>query len=527
MKKLNTTVIILALLCSLLYAKRAKAQEATGTPSLIFEINPMGTDILNRKVKFGSTFKFRITHVNSFKLNGYSTAKPFNYETAAPSVFADTKLPGLPDGTKATAGDGIISLPTYAGALESFTLRAGRSNKNGRAAKQLADAQTKLAKAQNKLAALNEQLNNDFANNYNDFADGYHNLQKYTVAEDSLYKMLPDIIIPDPEGLRENATSYMISVYHTSDKDKFADVLTLTLRDINKHYIALKKAYEALNKTGISDVSDITGPLKNQSGSITITITKATATIKNDPKFLDQYTAATKIFNDINTADTQSKLFNKAFKGIGLYRMIDKDNAFTVYTDGQQITDDETQITPSLKNNKGIIVKEFNPVTINAYGGIKVNFSTGYLLTFRGDNNYAYYSEGSPSKIAGVVKQKSNSLTNSIGALAHVYRRSAQGAAAGLSGGFSLTNNGNIGFYLGGSGLFLEKSRLAITAGLSYVKVNVLNTGNLNKVENTNPQKYTFNSKETKINYDSLYKPGFFIGITYNLFSAASAVKAK
>jgi hypothetical protein len=503
-----------------------KAQAPDGNNSTIFKINPMGQDNLPRKLKFGKTFKFEISNVNTITLNGYTTSTPVTFETVAPSIFSDIKIPDIP---KTPELFGVLSEAVKGSSLYDAFLKSGHQKK--KSVKAASKEEEEIKSLKQELALRNAQLTVTFQKSYNDFVANYHQLQRYTVAEDTLYKMLPDVIIRDTEVLKSNTKSYMAGLYKLSADMKPEDLnkalidnLNQTLISFNENYIALKGAYEALNGTTVSDVSAIAGSLKNTTGSITIGVDKATATIKSDPKFLVEYTSATKVFNSLNLDDSQSQLFNKAFKGIALYNTIQKEK-FIIYTDPEQLNDDEKDIPPVLKNSKGIVVKQFNPITIKAYGGLKVNFTTGYLLTFRGDDNYSYYNTGNPATIAGVVKQKSSALTNSIGALAHVYSRTTNGVAAGLSGGFSLTNNGNIGFYLGGSGLFLEKNRLALTAGISYVKVNVLNKGNLNVV-NDQPDRYTFNSTETKINYDPLYKPGFFIGITYNVFTDSSTKPA-
>ncbi|MBD1393506.1 hypothetical protein [Mucilaginibacter glaciei] len=486
MKKVFTLTAIAAFFMS---AGPALAQQATGDKSAIFEINPVGQDVFSNKAKFRSFYKFRITHVNAIKLIGYTTSKPVNFESTVPNIFADTNLPALPAGTPAV-------VPAAPPALAWAAIPKPKGPKPELTQKQL------------------DALKNTFADKYNDFTHDYRNVQLYIAAEDSLYKMLPDIIVPDPAGLQRNVEMYMLNIYDADHEYELEAKLKVTLSNIYDNYIALKQAYESLNKITNTSNTVLTGALKDKTGSITVTVDKASVLIKTDPFFLDQYTAATKIYDELNKGDAQAKIFNKAFKGISLFRRIIQPHAFELFTNSSQIMDDENLETPVLKDEKGTIVKTFNPVSIRAYGGSKVDFSTGYLVTFRGDDNYAYYY--ADGKIKGVAKQSHNSITNSIGALAHWYRRNATGASVALSGGFSLTTDGVIGFYAGGSGLFLEKNRLALSAGLSFVKVKVLNTGNLDKVTDTN--KYTFNSTETTINYDALYKPGFFVGITYNIF---------
>ncbi len=483
--------------------------------SAIFEINPVGSDFFYRELRFGRWYKFKITHVNTIKLNGYTTSKPFSFDFAAPSVFTNVTIPTPPATAAATkplvdiASDTALTDLSHAFKMETRVTKKKVKKNPELIAK---DKEIEALKAQ--LAARDKELTDEFTDSYHTFVATYQKLKRSVVAEDTLYSMMPAIIIRDVDGLKNNAKDYMTTLYGVQDS-QLETALNQGLTDFNANYLALKAAYEALNGTTVSDETELTGSLKNKTGSVAINVAKATATIKSDPKFLEEYTAATKLFTGLNTGDNQSKLFNKAFKGIVLYRTIQAE-LFTVYTDPEQLSNDETQVTPTLKNSKGTVAKEFNPINIKATGGVKVDFTTGYLLTFKADDNY---TEGIVGGAKGVIKQETNKLTNAIGALAHVYCRTAHGVTPALSGGFSLTNNGNIGFYLGGSGLFLEKNRLALTAGISCIKVNVLNTGNLTDNK--------FNSDNTIINYDSLYKTGFFVGITYNIFTNSSNKSSK
>ena len=56
------------------------------------------------------------------------------------------------------------------------------------------------------------------------------------------------------------------------------------------------------------------------------------------------------------------------------------------------------------KNSKGEVLKEFKPVKIPTYGGLKVDFSSGYFLSFKGDENYTnlYDSAG----VFGIQKKQ-------------------------------------------------------------------------------------------------------------------------
>lgn len=505
-KILLTSFLLLFIVTTLKAQTKSASIDGQSDSVAIFKINPVGQDFYYQKLKFKRQFKFEFSHVNTFIVDGYTTSNPVNFEFAAPSIFANVTVPTPPAGAN-TAPVGAMPavaamvLPNAFGTEKMYFKKNANKQDDKFVAK---NEEIKALKAQ--LAARNKELSDEFIKSYYAFIATCQKLKRGVIAEDTLYKMMPDIIIRDVDALKKNTTFYMTSVYGVQEGELEA-ALNKLLADFNTQYLDLKSAYQALNGTDISAEEELTGALKNKAGSVAINVTKATATINSDPKFLDEYTAATKIFTDLNTGDNQRNLFNKAIKGIILYRRIQAAN-FITQSQSDQLLSDEMLTTPQLKNNKKVILQTFNPVLITATGGIKVDFTTGYLLTFKADDNY---TEGVVGGAKGVIRQETNKLTNAIGALAHVYCRTAYGVTPALSGGFSLTNNGNIGFYLGGSGLFLEKNRLALTAGISCIKVNVLNNGNLTDNK--------FNSDNTIINYDSLYKTGFFVGITYNIFT--------
>src|SRR5690606_13258879 len=166
-------------------------------------------------------------------------------------------------------------------------------------------------------------------------------------------------------------------------------------------------------------------------------------------------------YDTINSNNKRTNIINKTNAGIDYYHRV-QNAKFEVYTDAQQLNDDKITITPKLKNAKGDIIKEYNPVEIKTFGGWKVDVSTGYLLSFKSDENYTnlYDDEG----LSGVQKNSSENLKHTIGALFNAYRRTGRDVNFGLSLGFSIPTDGSsIGFYGGGSILFLEKNRLVMT----------------------------------------------------------------
>jgi hypothetical protein len=110
-----------------------------------------------------------------------------------------------------------------------------------------------------------------------------------------------------------------------------------------------------------------------------------------------------------------------------------------------------------------------------------------------------------------------NVLKHSLGGLLHAYYNLKGSVDIGTSVGLSINDSANAGFYIGLSGFFTETNRLVLTTGISFVKVSKLNTTNL--IYNDVTKEYDFlNQSDTEIKYDEIYRPSFFVGISYNLF---------
>lgn len=219
-----------------------------------------------------------------------------------------------------------------------------------------------------------------------------------------------------------------------------------------------------------------------------------------------------KTFEALTTVKNRNETIAKAQAGIDLYSQIIKSNFFA-YTDAKQLNDDEVTLSPKLKFANGKTAYDFSDLTVKTYGGLKVNFSAGYLVSFIGDDNYNVYKNNSGVTV-GVTEGNKNKITHALGGLVHVYPHLENSPEVGFSAGASLATNGNLGFYFGGSVFFLEKNRLVLTGGYSFLKVKKLNTANLVPLNN----QYNFvSSTDTEIKYDDVYKGAWFIGVTYNL----------
>jgi uncharacterized protein YqiB (DUF1249 family) len=120
--------------------------------------------------------------------------------------------------------------------------------------------------------------------------------------------------------------------------------------------------------------------------------------------------------------------------------------------------------------------------SIPVVGGWKVDFSTGVMMSgkFRNNNFFGQelYYEGAPEDSAHFFirqKQSGARLLLSIGAFAHLYKRTGRQVSWALSPGISTTTafDGFL-FHLGGSALLGRETRLVVTLGATFRESTLL-----------------------------------------------------
>lgn len=434
--------------------------------SYIISINPFGKDIIPKKIVFGGSVKFKISNVNVFKVNGSTVSKPLNIEFDVPSVFNK---------------DSIVT-------------------KNG----------TSIV---DPLQKANKNLKTDFISNYKAFVNTYLTIIQFTQLEDKINNKLTDsIFIRDTAGLKERVKSDYKILYDNSDEVDAKKSIKVELTQFETNYASLKQNYEELNKISALKTETLSGEVKSSDGSTKIIIAKAK--IEEKAIFKDEMAIAKKLHDTISNVNNTIKIITKAQAGIDLYHKVKNEN-FIVYTDAEQLMADAVLLTPALKYANGKVAHEFKPITIRTTQGWKADFSSGYLLSFIGDDNFSVYKDASGSTI-GISESNKNEVTHSLGGLAHVYPRWVRGPQPALSAGASLATNGSLGFYGGVSIMFIEKNRLLFTWGYSTLKINRLNIANLTKSTTDNSYQFKSNT-DTQIKYDEIYKGAWFVGLTYNL----------
>ena len=471
------------------------------------EINPFGTDKPISKTEKGNSVKFKISNVNTFKINGVVESKSLNIDFEIPEIFQNLNKSPLIENTDGQPNAMVKSYGLQIQETIDAINSANKSN-NKQSVNQLLET----------LKNLNEEYlkekEQSFINLFSLFLSKYNKIHQQIELEGKLIEQIKDsIFIRDTIVLKNNVKEYFKSVYGSKTTEEAKKTTETDLNNLMLEYTQLLKIYDELNKTLEKDSVVLNGKLESSDKKTTINIDKATVSQERKKYFSEEMTFAKKVFETISDIKNRNEIIKKTQQGIDWYNKIDQES-YTIYTDAIQLNDDETTVTPKLKFSNGNIAHEFQPLTIKTFGGIKVNFSTGYLVSFIGDDNFSPFKDNSGNTI-GVVESNKNAVTHSLGGLVHVYPNWKNSPQLGLSAGASLATNGNLGFYFGGSLFFLEKNRLVITGGYSFIKVKQLNSSNLNKISDN---RYEFvSSTDTEIRYDDVYKGGWFIGVTYNL----------
>ena len=446
---------------------KCKTTEDSNLKSKTICINPFGSDEIPKKFKKGDYVKFQITNVNVFKVKGYTTVQGSDITYNVPQSVVDLLKSD-------TEGEAFVE-----GKLDTTEI--------------------------------------SFKNTYKSFVKNYSDLLQYQNLENRLQSHLGDsIFIKNVCVVRNNAESDYEILYDKKDRLDAKKEVKNKIVELQENYTLLSVLYNEINKNVVATSTKISGDFTSKDGKTTLSLKDAMVKSSIVKKFETEFEYAKKIAEAVNSkADS---ITNKAFSGIDLYHLIEIED-FKITTDAQQLNNDIVTITPELKSASGKIKHTFNSYTLQTCGHLKVDFSTGYLLSFRGNENYNSFTNTKGA--TEITKSNSDEITQALGVLMNVYWQQSNSAFPqfGLSFGASISEDTNIGFYGGLSAFFLEKNRLVFTAGLSFVKIKELNTANLSSILDSENYLFT-NSTDTEIRYNDIYKPAFFVGVTFNVFNS-------
>lgn len=440
-----------------------------GTKEDIIEIRPFGENTYpNKKIQKGLTVKFKIENVNFLKVSGSKV------ESKGSNISFDISSDALQE----LLGESV---------KEVVRIDTGNHNDN----KGIAGIDNEF---------LTEE---GFVHHYLKFLNQLSSIEKATALEGKLKNILgDDVFIQDIGWVKSTATAWYGTVYPEGD-----DIYKKIDRLMHA-YVLLKDAYDDINKLSSRQTSTVSGELKGDNGlEIKVSGEKASQTLQSN--YSEEFELAKKAIAVFNNETKKQEIIQKAQEGVALYYQIQRSD-FVHYTDAIQLNDDFVTLTPKLRDAEDKVIYEFEPITLKTKAGVRVNFSTGYLLSFRGDEEFDYKRD-STGAIVGVENLGDRKLTHGLGALAHVFWDCGGNTQFGISSGISINTDAKLNFYGGLSAGFIEKNRLIFTAGASFVNIQQLNRSNLDK------ENKFVSSQYTEINYIDRYQPAFFFGVTYNL----------
>lgn len=496
----------------------------------IITINPFGiNNYPQKKYRYGNTVKFKITNVNVFKLRGEVSNASETSVFEVPKIFVNEIKDEVDDKDEVKVGEeylGNENVVVYTKSsirqlesklvefYEPLLKKALKSNSTSR----ISELRLKIKELNKELEQLKIQLKdieqllsskNNFIKNKNNFIINLQKINGFISLEEQLKIELKDsVFIRDIPSLKKNAKSYYNAVFEDETVLDNLKEVDATISRLLENYSLMKFNYNVINKTLKKEEFKLNGELKNADKKTVLKVLEANIKIDRKKFFEEEMAYASKLSDSIAKPETQKLIKKKASIGVSLYEKIQNEK-YEVFTKAHQLLEDVVTLTPKLLDVKGKEVYSFNPLQIKTRHKWKVNFSSGYLLSFKGDDSFSYKKD--TSGIIGVKESEKNEVNHALGGLIHAYFDCIDGFQPALSAGLSVNSNGNLGFYSGLSFLFTEKNRLVLSMGYSLTSVKTLDRSNLDTGLEF------INTNDIDLKYNDVYKGGFFIGLTYNL----------
>ncbi|WP_340063273.1 hypothetical protein [Ascidiimonas aurantiaca] len=472
MKKLSVLIsfFCIPLLLQAQTPQYKKLRTITIPPETLSDIDK---DSIITGIYYGDYIKFRLEGINTFKYNADLTIAETNFDFDLPDNIMPTEE------SRNSEDDSLNS------DIQGLKIAGKLTDQKASIIQDMwADVQDK---------------SNTWYENLGEYQKALIQLQQYARVKKRILDIIgEEPVLPDYESRKEAVANYFSGVYGDKDTNKATRAITSTFQKASGLLYFLKQQHQQL-------LQALTA-LEKQYNECAAYVTARKQALASQ---LEWITQTGTVFTD---AFKKTKLLDDMHSGVTLYVHV-YNASFSIETKVVQAKADEMRITPFLKDQKGNKAYEFGTYGFRTRGGVKVDFSAGYLLSFQGNDNYELV-KNEDGETTGVQKGNKDRLTHTIGALAHIYSRGWRDVQPGFSAGASLSENGSLGFYSGLSLLFNGQSRVVFTAGVSFTQLDELNTANLESPENGIRE---FRSEtDTEIRYDQTYRPAFFIGLTYN-----------
>jgi len=191
---------------------------------------------------------------------------------------------------------------------------------------------------------------------------------------------------------------------------------------------------------------------------------------------------------------------------------------YTYYSAFQTIDKDLVTFTIDLTSKEETdcpIVPKRYEVKIRSKKGLKIDFSTGVLFNFGGndflDQTYSYQNIEGTESVQIIKNDNKNFLFPSAGALMHIYTRNGTDFQPTLSFGVSTQEFSKLNYHLGSSLIFGFSQRVIISSGLTLGQTLLIEDGY--KVG----QILLKTAAPESIPTSNFNRIGYFFAFTYNL----------
>ncbi|QNN43977.1 hypothetical protein [Pedobacter roseus] len=186
---------------------------------------------------------------------------------------------------------------------------------------------------------------------------------------------------------------------------------------------------------------------------------------------------------DITKLSSDMEAFNATarFEVINDFKYFNEGN-WTYIVDPQPIEDDLTVITVNIKAKESVTCSQLMRsyvYKVRPKGGLKIDFSTGLFINYGGndfkDQTYRYDPiEGNTTQQKIVKNDAKNAIFPSVGALMHIYRRTASDVKLAGAFGLSTRDLERINYHAGASLIFGTSKRFILSAGATLTKATLI-----------------------------------------------------
>ncbi len=209
-----------------------------------------------------------------------------------------------------------------------------------------------------------------------------------------------------------------------------------------------------------------------------------------------------------------------------LYSELKNKNNFIVMAPPVQAQEDFVNYQISVKPSKTNTLGAYkNPVSVDfdvpVRGGLKVDFSVGPAFSFgdKARDEQFFFEKVDPDTTENVTlsaRTNNNAITPSIGAFMHFYRRSGKntsfGGLFGVGTGLQSLDDFQVNYYAGLSLVLGKKQKIMLNSGVSFLRVD-----RLKEDQFVVDEEYMKNEFEISDVVEKVYKPSFFLSLTYSL----------